>query len=179
MKKYLTLIAFTLFISTANAQVEKNLDPKFIYEKLVDIFHKSLTMGDDAYFSEFGFIPKEPKNLPDGNTRYGAVNDIGADYFNMSKDEIFNGKGGKEFSFTIHSLSDKLYTTVESRYSTRSRKEYKSLLAYITVLGFKLISGDSKSMGTQTYQMDKLQLVFQKVNQDSRPYEISYTIIPD
>ena len=177
MTKYLTLIALVFSISTANAQTKEQLGAKFIYEKLVDIYHKSLSVNPEEYFSEFGYDLVSDKDSPDGNIIHRAVADAGVNHLTLTNDEIINGWGDKEFSFTTHSLSKALYATIESRYSTRSRKEYKNLLNYVISISYKLISDNSHPMETQTYQMDKLQIVFQKSNgDDPRPYKIIYSI---
>src|ERR1700759_4944135 len=128
MKKYLLLIMTVVLISTSKAQTVKKFDAKFIYEKLVDIYHQSLTMNEQAYFSEFGFGLILPiNNLPNGDIIHRAASDDGIDYTHMNNDVILNGTN-KEFSFTTHSLSSSTFATIESRYSTSNRKEYQNLL---------------------------------------------------
>src|ERR1700739_3242670 len=99
IKSYLTLIVIVFSTSAIKAQDKKDLDPKFIYEKLIDIYHRAPTMDVDHYFSQFEFATVSDKNLPDGNVKHRAVNDYGINFFNttITNDEIINGKGGKEF----------------------------------------------------------------------------------
>jgi len=172
MKKYLPLIAIVFFINTATAQ-EKNLDPKFIYEKLVDIYHKSSSV-DEKYFSEIGFGLISTDSSPNGDIIQRAMYDAEANHFKLTQDDIFNGP--KEFTVTTHRLSTNLYSTIESRYCTRSRKEYKNCLEYIKNMGYKLVGDKSTSTDTQTYQLEKVQIMLQKVNHNGRPYQIIYSI---
>lgn len=176
MKKYLTLIAVIFIINVAKAQSGDKFDPKFIYEKLVDIYHKSLTVDLEEYFSQFGYDKIHEKYLRDGYVIHRAVPDAEVNHWTLTNQEVFNGWGNKELSFTTHSLSNNQYTTVESRYSTHSRKEYNQLLNYVLSIGYKLTS-DASQTETQTYQMDKLQVVFQKLRgDDPKLYKIIYSV---
>ncbi len=175
-EKIPNLSSSSFYVNTAKGQSEEKFDAKFIYEKMVDIYHKSLTVNTGEYFSQFGYDLVSDKYLRNGYIVHRAVPDAGVNHFNLSRNEVINGWGNKELSFTTHTLSNNLYTTVESRYSTRSRKEYNEFLNYILSIGYKLAT-DSSQTEIQTYQMNKLQVVFQKLKgDDSKPYKIIYSV---
>src|ERR1700743_2520015 len=131
MKQYLTLISLVLTITIAKAQSKDKFDAQFIYEKLVDMYHKSLTVDPEEYFSRFDYDLVSDNYLPNGDIVHRAVPDGRVDHLKLTDQQLINGWGNKELSFTTHSISNNLYSTVESRYSTNSRKEYDELLSYI------------------------------------------------
>jgi hypothetical protein len=161
MKKYIILIAAVLFFNVANAQ---RLDSKFIYDKLLDIYHKSLSIDGTEYFSQFGFGYGLYlfENLPDGSIIHPHK----------------NFEGDKEFSFTTRSISGHLFATVESTYATRDRREFKDLMKYVESVGYKLtLSQYHDSVDSKVYQMDNFMVNFAHYNNDtSLPFKVIYSI---
>jgi hypothetical protein len=156
MKKYLVLLAAVLSITIANGQSDKRLDPKFIYDKLTDIFHQSVSMNQEEYFSAlgFGYGVFLTENESDGSVTYPHDN------YNHDK----------QFSFTTRSISEHIASTVQSAYATNDRKEYKNLLEYIKGLGYKLtLSKYHDKVQTDIYQLNNLMITFAHYYYDNGP----------
>ncbi|MDR3696886.1 hypothetical protein [Mucilaginibacter sp.] len=147
MKKYLTLIAVVLFINVTKGQTDQRLNAKFIYEKLLDIYHNSSQADNDNYWGKFGFALAWTPQISDGPVAHRAI------------DNFFHPD--KEFSVTTRTLLDNIVATEESAYATDDRKEYKNLLDYVKSLGYQLsLSKYQDHVQTDIFQMNKLIITF-------------------
>jgi len=157
MKRYLTLLVALLLINIACGQDgDKRLDAKFIYDKLVDIFHQSVSIDQEKYFSAFGFGygVALTQTEPDGGVTYP--------HENIRRD--------KQFSFTTQSITNSIASTIQSAYATNDRKEFKNLLEYVKSLGYKLtLSRYHEKVQTDVYQLNNLMVTFAHYYYDKGP----------
>jgi hypothetical protein len=163
MKKYLTLIILTVGFNFAYPQQQKRFDGKFVYDKLVDIFHRAPFADDEQYFDRFDFsFGYIQETEPDGSITHPRANQ----------------DGDKQFNYTTRFVTGNISTTLESSYATTDRKEFKSTLEYVKGLGYKLtLHQYHNHADNDIYQMDNLMLTFVHYYDNNKfTYKIIYTI---